>query len=115
MAAVQLLEYLNDGFLWVVDIDFKKIFDQVLQDKLMSLAHKIIDEPDTESLIRKFLQAGIMDKRGILAIRKGSPTRGGNLSPILSNIMLNALDKRLDKLLPDRLHEKCPQRNRLKA
>ncbi len=62
MAVVKLLEYFNDGYLWVVDIDLEKFFDTVPQDKLMSLVHNIIDDPDTESLIRKFLQAGIMDK-----------------------------------------------------
>ena len=77
MAIVKLLEYFNDGYLWVVDIDLEKFFDTVPQDKLMSLIHNIIDDPDTESLIRKFLQAG-------------------NLSPLLSNIMLNELDKELE-------------------
>jgi len=62
MAVVKLLEYFNDGYLWVVDIDLEKFFDTVPQDKLMSLVHNIINDPDTESLIRKFLQAGIMDK-----------------------------------------------------
>lgn len=57
MAVVKLLEYLNDGYLWIVDIDLEKFFDFVPQDKLMSLVHEIIDDPDTESLIRNFLQA----------------------------------------------------------
>src|SRR5690554_3182837 len=79
MAVVKLLEYFNDGYLWVVDIDLEKFFDTVPQDKLMSLVHSIIDDPDTESLIRKFLQAGIMDKGEYQPSERGTP-QGGNLS-----------------------------------
>jgi len=95
MAVTRLLEYFNDGYLWIVDIDLEKFFDTVPQDKLMSLVHNIIDDPDTESLIRRFLQAGIMDKGKYLPSEKGTP-QGGNLSPLLSNIMLNELDKELE-------------------
>lgn len=95
MAVVKLLEYFNDGYLWIVDIDLEKFFDTVPQDKLMSLVHNIIDDPDTESLIRKFLQAGIMDKGKYQPSKTGTP-QGGNLSPLLSNIMLNELDKELE-------------------
>lgn len=94
MAVVKLLEYFNDGYLWIVDIDLEKFFDRVPQDKLMSLVHNMIDDPDTESLIRKFLQAGIMDKGKYQPSNTGTP-QGGNLSPLLSNIMLNELDKEL--------------------
>ncbi len=95
MAIVKLLEYFNQGYLWAVDIDLEKFFDTVPQDKLMSLVHNIIKDPDTESLIRKFLQAGIMDKGKYLPSETGTP-QGGNLSPLLSNIMLNELDKELE-------------------
>lgn len=95
MAVVKLLEYFNDGYLWIVDIDLEKFFDTVPQDKLMSLVHNIIDDPDTESLIRKFLQAGIMDKGKYKSSETGTP-QGGNLSPLLSNVMLNELDKELE-------------------
>lgn len=95
MAIIKLLEYFNDGYLWVVDIDLEKFFDTVPQDKLMSLLHNIIKDPDTESLIRRFLQAGIMDKGKYLPSETGTP-QGGNLSPLLSNIMLNELDKELE-------------------
>ena len=95
MAVVKLLEYFNDGYLWIVDIDLEKFFDSVPQDKLMSLVHNIIDDPDTESLIRKFLQAGIIDKGKYQPSNTGTP-QGGNLSPLLSNIMLNELDKELE-------------------
>lgn len=95
MAVVKLMEYFNDGYVWVVDIDLEKFFDTVPQDKLMSLIHNIINDPDTESLIRKFLQAGIMNKGEYQPSKTGTP-QGGNLSPLLSNIMLNELDKELE-------------------
>ena len=96
MAVIKLLEYFNDKYLWVVDIDLEKFFDTVPQDKLMSMVHNIINDPDTESLIRKFLQAGIMNKGEYEPSKTGTP-QGGNLSPLLSNIMLNELDKELER------------------
>lgn len=93
-AVVKLLEYFNDGHLYVVDIDLEKFFDNVPQDKLMYLVGKIIKDPDTESLISKYLKAGVMVKGEYEETPTGTP-QGGNLSPILSNIMLNELDKEL--------------------
>lgn len=57
-AIIKLLEYLNDGYTYIVDIDLEKFFDNVNQDKLMSSVHKTIDDPDTESLIAKCLKTG---------------------------------------------------------
>lgn len=94
-AIVKALEYMNDGYLWVVDIDLEKFFDNVPQDKLMSYLHRIIDDGDTESLIRKFLKAGVMVNGTIERTDMGTP-QGGNLSPLLSNIMLTELDKELE-------------------
>lgn len=96
MAIEQVLYYLNEGYEWIVDIDLEKFFDEVPQDKLMSYLHNIIKDPDTESLIRKYLKAGVMNKGQYEETRKGTP-QGGNLSPLLSNIMLNQLDKELEK------------------
>ncbi len=95
MAIRQLLVYLNVGYEWIVDIDLEKFFDNVVQDKLMYLVHGIIDDGDTESLIRKYLKAGVMTPQGYEETRLGTP-QGGNLSPLLSNIMLNELDKELE-------------------
>ena len=95
MAIVKVLEYLNDGYEWIVDIDLEKFFDNVPQDKLMSYVHVIINDGDTESLIRRYLQAGVMNKGKYEETRLGTP-QGGNLSPLLSNIMLNQLDKELE-------------------
>ena len=94
-AVVKLLEYLNDGYIYIVDIDLEKFFDNVNQDKLMSLVHKIINDPDTESLISKYLRAGVMVEGRYEDTPLGTP-QGGNLSPLLSNIMLNELDKELE-------------------
>ena len=91
-AVIKLLEYLNDGYTYIVDIDLEKFFDNVPQDKLMYLVHGIIDDGDTESLIHKYLKAGVMVQGRYEATEKGTP-QGGNLSPLLSNIMLNELEQ----------------------
>lgn len=94
-AIVQILEYLNDDYEWIVDIDLEKFFDNVPQDKLMSYVGRVIHDGDTESLIRKYLKAGVMVRGQYEATEIGTP-QGGNLSPLLSNIMLNELDKELE-------------------
>lgn len=95
-AIMKLLEYLNDGYEWTVDIDLEKFFDTVPQDRLMSLVHNIIEDGDTESLIRKYLHSGVIINGQRHKTLVGTP-QGGNLSPLLSNIMLNELDKELEK------------------
>lgn len=92
----QLLEYFEDGATWIVDIDLEKFFDNVPQDKLMSYVGRVIHDGDTESLIRKYLKAGVMNRGKYEETNLGTP-QGGNLSPLLSNIMLNELDKELEK------------------
>ena len=94
-AIIKLLEYFNDGYLWIVDIDLEKFFDNVPQDKLMSYVGRVIHDGDTESLIRKYLKAGVMHRGKYESTEIGTP-QGGNLSPLLSNIMLNELDKELE-------------------
>ncbi len=94
-AVMKLLEYFNDGYVWIVDIDLEKFFDNVPQDKLMSYVGRVIHDGDTESLIRKYLRAGVMNKGRYARTNVGTP-QGGNLSPLLSNIMLNELDKELE-------------------
>ena len=94
-AITKLLEYFNDGYLWIVDIDLEKFFDNVPQDKLMSFVGRVIHDGDTESLIRKYLKAGVMNRGKYESTDIGTP-QGGNLSPLLSNIMLNELDKELE-------------------
>jgi group II intron reverse transcriptase/maturase len=95
MAIRELLVFLNEGYEWIVDIDLEKFFDNVPQDKLMSQIHDIINDGDTESLIRKYLKAGVMTQGRYEKTDKGTP-QGGNLSPLLSNVMLNELDKEME-------------------
>lgn len=78
-----------------MDIDLERFFDNVPQDRLRSLVHNVINDGDTESLIRKYLKAGAMTPEGYEETKLGIP-QGSNLSPLLSNIMLNELDKELE-------------------
>ena len=94
-AVVRALEYLNDGYEWIVDIDLEKFFDTVNQDKLITIIGKTIKDGEVVSLIRKYLSAGVMEKGIVKPTYVGTP-QGGNLSPLLSNIMLNELDKELE-------------------
>ena len=95
-AVIKALEYLNDGYEWIVDIDLEKFFDTVNQDKLITIIGKTITDGDVVSLIRKYLSAGVMEKGIVKPTYVGTP-QGGNLSPLLSNIMLNELDKELEE------------------
>jgi len=92
----KFLEYLNDGYEWIVDIDLEKFFDRVPQDRLMSLVHNMIEDGDRESLIRKYLHSGVIINGQRHKTLVGTP-QGGNVSPLLSNVMLNELDKELEK------------------
>lgn len=94
-AVIKALEYLNDGYDWIVDIDLEKFFDTVNQDKLITIMGKTIKDGDVVSLIRKYLSAGVMENGVVTPTKVGTP-QGGNLSPLLSNIMLNELDKELE-------------------
>ena len=94
-AVIKALELFNDGYDWIVDIDLQSFFDEVNQDKLIGIVRRTIKDGNLVSLIRKFLQSGVMEKGVIQETKKGTP-QGGNLSPLLSNIMLNELDKELE-------------------
>lgn len=95
-AVMKALEYMNDGYDWLVDIDLSKFFDTVNQDILMILVHQVIKDPDTESLIRKFLQSGVIVNGMFETTPIGTP-QGGNLSPLLANVYLHQLDEELEK------------------
>lgn len=95
MAIIKSLEFLNDGFDWIVDIDLERFFDTVNHDKLMRIISNTIDDGDVISLIRKYLVSGVMVKGKYEETPIGTP-QGGNLSPLLSNIMLNEMDKELE-------------------
>ncbi|MDE3838620.1 group II intron reverse transcriptase/maturase [Bacillus methanolicus] len=95
-AIEQARQYIEDGYNIVVDIDLEKFFDRVQHDKLMSLVAKTITDKPTLKLIRRYLQAGIMENGLVKPNIEGTP-QGGPLSPLLSNIMLNELDKELER------------------
>jgi len=95
MAIIRSLELLNDGYDWIVDIDLERFFDTVHHDRLMNILHRTVTDGDVLSLIRKFLVSGVMVGNTYEETTVGTP-QGGNLSPLLSNIMLNELDKELE-------------------
>lgn len=94
-AISKVLDYLNDGFEWVIDLDIEKFFDTVNQDKLISILREKVNDATTLHLIRSFLKAGIMENGLVSSSTIGMP-QGGPLSPILSNIYLDKLDKELE-------------------
>ena len=91
-AVRQSLKYINDGFQDIVDIDLKGFFDEVQHYKLLQLIYQKVKCPTTLWLIRKWLRAPILIKGKLHKRRKGVP-QGSPLSPLLSNIMLDQLDK----------------------
>jgi len=95
MAILQALEFLNEGYDWIVDIDLERFFDTVNHDRLMNLVSRTVDDGDVISLIRKFLVSGVQIDEEYKETVIGTP-QGGNLSPLLSNIMLNELDRELE-------------------
>lgn len=90
------LELLNQGYEWIVDLDLEKFFDNVPQDKLIRLVDNAVHDSDITALIHKYLRAGVMINGTFENTDVGTP-QGGNLSPLLSNIYLNELDKELER------------------
>lgn len=88
--------YIAEGNRWVVDIDLEKFFDRVNHDKLMGLLAKRIEDKCLLKLIHKYLKTGIMINGVVTDNEEGTP-QGGPLSPLLSNIVLDELDKELEK------------------
>lgn len=93
-AMERTLEYLNEGYEWVIDLDIEAYFDTVNHDKLISILREKVNDSITLHLIRKFLQAGIMEK-GLIKPNSLGVSQGSPLSPILSNIYLDKFDKGL--------------------
>ena len=89
-------EYVREGRRWVVDIDLEKFFDRVNHDIMMSRLARRIKDKRVLRLIRRYLQAGMMSNGLATARREGTP-QGGPLSPLLSNILLDELDKELER------------------
>lgn len=88
--------YISEGYRWVIDMDLEKFFDKVNHDKLMGILANRIQDRLVLKLIRKYLQAGIMINGVVYDAEEGTP-QGGPLSPLLSNILLDKLDKELER------------------
>jgi len=96
MAIDKVVEYLNDGYEWVIDLDIEKFFDTVNHDKLIQVLRLEVNDSTTLNLIRKYLKAGVMEKGIFTETFVGTP-QGGPMSPVLSNILLDQFDKEMEK------------------
>jgi group II intron reverse transcriptase/maturase len=95
-AVRQAQEYVQEGYEWVVDIDLEKYFDRVNHDMLMARVARVVKDKRVLKLIRTYLNSGVMVNGVVQDTAEGTP-QGGPLSPLLSNIMLDDLDKELEK------------------
>jgi RNA-directed DNA polymerase len=95
-AVRQAREHVASGRRWVVDIDLEKFFDRVNHDALMSRVAREVKDKRVLALIRRYLQAGVMENGVESQTVEGTP-QGGPLSPLLSNILLDDLDKEIEK------------------
>ena len=95
-AVQQSQEYIREGYNWVVDIDLEKFFDRVNHDMLMARVAQVVKDKRVLKLIRAYLESGAMLNGVVVETEEGTP-QGGPLSPLLSNAMLNDLDRELEK------------------
>jgi len=95
-AVAQAQQYIAEGYGWVVDLDLEKFFDRVCHDKLMGQIAKRVADKRLLKLIRAFLSAGVMENGLISPGVEGTP-QGGPLSPLLSNLVLDELDRELER------------------
>src|SRR5436305_6979729 len=89
-------QYIAKGYRWVVDLDLEKFFDRVNHDRLLAAVAKRVADKRMLKLIRAFLEAGIMEDGLVSAVDEGTP-QGGPLSPLLSNLVLDELDRELER------------------
>jgi RNA-directed DNA polymerase len=95
-AVARAQHYVSEGYRWVVDLDLEKFFDRVCHDKLMARIAQRISDRRMLRLIRAFLTAGVMENGLVRSIDEGTP-QGGPLSPLLSNLVLDELDRELER------------------
>ena len=95
-AVQQAQQYIQGGKRWVVDMDLEKFFDRVDHDILMSKLSRLIQDDRLLKLIRRYLEADMVSGEEVTKRKQGMP-QGGPLSPLLSNILLDALDKELER------------------
>jgi RNA-directed DNA polymerase len=89
-------QYIAEGYRWVVDLDLEKFFDRVNHDRLLAAVAKRVADKRMLKLIRAFLEAGVMENGLVSAVDEGTP-QGGPLSPLLSNLVLDELDRELER------------------
>src|ERR1700719_2289642 len=89
-------QYIAEGYRWVVDLDLEKFFDRVNHDRLLAAVAERVADKRMLKLIRAFLKAGVMEEGLVSAVDEGTP-QGGPLSPLLSNLVLDDLDKELTR------------------
>jgi RNA-directed DNA polymerase len=89
-------QYVTEGYRWVVDLDLEKFFDRVCHDKLMARIAARVGDKRMLKLVRAFLTAGVMQNGLVSAVDEGTP-QGGPLSPLLSNLVLDELDRELER------------------
>jgi group II intron reverse transcriptase/maturase len=96
-AAVKAAQaYVQEGYAWVVDMDLDKFFDRVNHDMLMARVAREVKDKRVLRLLRRYLESGVMVNGVVVASEEGTP-QGGSLSPLLANIMLDDLDKELER------------------
>ena len=95
-AVAKAQQYIAEGYRWVVDLDLEKFFDRVNHDRLMAKLAERIGDKRMLKLIRTFLTAGVMENGLVGPVDEGTP-QGGPLSPLLSNIVLDELDRELEQ------------------
>ena len=95
-AVCQAQRYVQSGRRWVVDVDLEKFFDRVNHDVLMGLVVKRIADSRTRALIRRYLEAGVLASGVVMERHDGTP-QGGPLSPLLANVLLDVVDKELER------------------
>jgi len=95
-AVQQAQEYIQEGYEYVVDIDLEKYFDRVNHDMLMARVARVVKDKRILKLIRAYLESGVMVNGVVMETEEGTP-QGGPLSPLLSNLMLDDLDKELEQ------------------
>jgi len=96
-AVCEAQKYVQEGYRWVVDVDLEKFFDRVNHDVLMGKLAKRIGDRRVLTITRRYLEAGVMAQGGVVIERYEGTPQDGPLSPLLANVLLDEVDKELEK------------------